>query len=120
MEDCPTYTNEERAAIQAEFDTYMSHATTPTLHTGHLRRCTSLFGRMLTLGEMYGRMYNSSIITKDMFVEMDGEMMTYEILGMRNLIKCLTDNMKGSQPPFNEACLSMKPDSPWIPSTASS
>ena len=110
----PTYTEEERQAINAEFEKYVAPIPHPFIRN-HIHRSTNLFRKMLTLGEMYGRMYNSTILTKEMLVEVDGEMVTYEILGMKNLIKCIAVNMKGSDPAFDDRCLVMDRDSPWIP-----
>jgi hypothetical protein len=114
--DCPTYTNEERAATEAEFDEYIRQRDTLfRMKPETLKKAANLFRRMCQLGEMYARMYaNIGTVTT---IEVDGHTCTYEILGMRNLIKCIMNSMPGFEPPLDEQILAITPDSHWIPST---
>ena len=114
--DCPTYTNEERAATEAEFEEYIRQRDILFRpKAGSLKKAANLFRRMCQLGEMYARMYAKwgTVAT----IEVDGQTCTYEILGMRNLIKCIMNGMPGFDPPLDEEMLAIKPDSPWIPSS---
>ena len=114
--DCPTYTNEERAATEAEFDEYIRQRDTLfSTKPESLKKVTNLFRRMCQLGEMYAHMYaNISTIET---IEVDGHECTYEILGMRNLIKCIMKSMPGFEPPLDEQLLYITRDSHWIPSS---
>ena len=111
----PSYTNEERAVTDAEFDEYIRQRDTLFRKKPEsLKKAANLFRRMSQLGEMYARMYAN--MGKVATVEIDGHACTYEIVGMRNLIKCIMNSIPGFELPLDEKMLTITPDSPWIPS----